>query len=71
MKVKHFSALCYLCDDDGGEVFEVLDVGQQRISQCIVGLRWKLVEGGLDLHLHCLSSKVTRLHVLFELQQLV
>lgn len=71
MVVLRFCQVCYLCDDDGGQVFEVLDVGEQRVSQCIVCLWWKLVEGRLDLHLHGLSSKVTRLHILFELQQLV
>lgn len=65
------SRLCYLGDDDGRQVFEVLDMGQERISQCIVGIRWKLVEGRLDLHLHCLSGEITRFHILFELQQLV
>lgn len=46
-------------------------MAQQGVSQCIVGLWRKLKEGRLDFHLHGLSRKVTRLHVLFELQQLV
>lgn len=61
----------HLCDDDGRQVFQVLDVGQQRIPQRVVGFGGKLVEGRLDLHLHGLSSKVAGLHVLLELQQLV
>lgn len=62
---------CYLCDDDGRQVFEVLDVRQERISQCGVGLWGKLVERRLDLHLHCLGCKVTRFHVLLQLQELI
>lgn len=61
----------HLCDDDGRQVFQILDVGQQRIPQRAVGFSGEFVERGLDLHLHGLSSKVTGLHVLFELQQLV
>lgn len=61
----------HLCDDDGRQVLQVLDVGEQGVPQGGVGLGRELVEGRLDLHLHGLSSKVTRLHVLFELQQLV
>lgn len=61
----------HLRDDDGRQVFQVLDVGQQRVPQCVVGFRGQLVEGGLDFHLHRLSSKITRLHILFQLQQLV
>lgn len=61
----------YLSDNDGWQVFEVLDVGQQWVSKCTVGLRWKLIERRLDLHLHCLSSKITGLYILFELQQLI
>lgn len=62
---------CYLCDDDGRQVFEVLDVRQERISQCGVGLWGKLVERSLDLHLHRLGCKVTRFHVLLQLQELI
>lgn len=61
----------HLCDDDGRQVFQILDVGQQRVPQRAVGFGGKLVEGCLDLHLHGLSSKVAGLHVLLELQQLV
>lgn len=61
----------YLRHDDGRQAFEVLDMREQRVSQRVVGIGRKLVEGSLDLHLHGLSGKVTRLHVLLELQQLV
>lgn len=61
----------HLGDDDRGHVFQVLDVGEQRVPQRDVGVRRELVERGLDLHLHGLSGKVARFHILPDLQQLI
>lgn len=61
----------YLGNDDGREVFEALDVGEQGVAQGVVRLGRQLVERRLDLHLHGLRGKVAGLHVLFELQELV
>ena len=61
----------HLSNDDGREIFEALNVREQGVAEGIVRLRRELVERRLDLHLHGLRGKVARLHVLFELQELV
>lgn len=67
----NMGSMCYLSDDDGWEVFEALDVRQEWVAQGSVGLWWELIERCLDLHLHCLGGKVTGLHILLQLKELV
>lgn len=61
----------YLGDDDRRQVFQVLDVGEQRVPKRRVGVGGEFVEGSLYLHLHGLRREVARLHILTDLQQLV